>query len=185
MPTAGLGMTSTAPSSSARIAVSVPRLRQRGADHDRDWIVGHDLAEERQTVHARHLEVEHDHVGPPLFHLAHRDQRMRRGVHMDTHLARQERCQTCRMTAESSTTNTFSVPAEGTLSPLVHPLSMVTPPSPPHDSPPGCGVDIGTVPTSSIGNGCRGFRVAEEQTAVGRQMRHQAVDDLVLDSVSK
>ena len=89
MPTAGFWITSTAPYSSARSTVSAPFFASAEQTRTGNWLVGHDLLEERQTVHVRHLDVEHDDVGPPLLHLAHRDQRMRRGVHMDAHLARQ------------------------------------------------------------------------------------------------
>jgi FixJ family two-component response regulator len=37
---------------------------QRGADDDRRRALGHDLLEEGQAVHARHFDVEHDHVRP-------------------------------------------------------------------------------------------------------------------------
>ena len=89
MPTAGFWITSTAPYSSARSTVSAPFFGQRRADQNRNRLVGHDLLQERQPVHVRHLDVEHDHVGPALLHLAHRDQRVGRGVHVDPHLARQ------------------------------------------------------------------------------------------------
>lgn len=47
---------------------------QSGADHDRDGIFAHDLAQEGQTVHPRHLDVEQDDVGPARGHFLHGDQ---------------------------------------------------------------------------------------------------------------
>ena len=41
------------------------RAGEAGADDDRDRVLRHQLAQEREPVHARHLEVEHDHVRPP------------------------------------------------------------------------------------------------------------------------
>ena len=47
---------------------------ERRADHDRDRALGHDLAQEGQAVHPRHLEVEHDHVRAVVGYLAHGDE---------------------------------------------------------------------------------------------------------------
>ena len=40
-----------------------PCLGQRRADDHRDWTLRHDLAQEGHPVHARHLDVEEDHIG--------------------------------------------------------------------------------------------------------------------------
>ena len=55
-------MMSTAPYSSARSVVAAPVLGQARADDHRDRVLGHDLAQEGQPVHARHLDVQRDDV---------------------------------------------------------------------------------------------------------------------------
>jgi hypothetical protein len=58
----GLAMTSTAPRASARTAgLAVPRRERAHHDH-RSRHVAHELREEAQPVHARHLDVEGDDV---------------------------------------------------------------------------------------------------------------------------
>ena len=51
-------------------------FRERGADDDGRWVLGHDLLEERQTVHARHFNVQHDYVGPLVLQFFEREDRV-------------------------------------------------------------------------------------------------------------
>lgn len=43
---------------------------ERGADHDRDWVLRHDLAQEGDAIHARHFEIKEDHVWEFIDHHA-------------------------------------------------------------------------------------------------------------------
>ncbi len=74
----GLATKSTAPISSASSVVSAPRLGQRRDHHDRHRPQRHDLAQERQAVHMRHLDVERDDVGIERLDLFARDMRIGR-----------------------------------------------------------------------------------------------------------
>jgi hypothetical protein len=47
--------------------------------------------QELQSVHARQLEVEHDHVGAPAAHLVERQDRVGRRLQADAGLAREDR----------------------------------------------------------------------------------------------
>ena len=51
----------------------------RTAHDDRRGPAGHDLAQEGNAIHARHLDVEQDHVRPLLLHLAQGKHRIGRG----------------------------------------------------------------------------------------------------------
>src|SRR5471032_851808 len=55
-------------------------LGQRRTDHHRRRMLGHDLFQKRDAVHARHFHIEHDHVRPLGFHAFHRQQRIGHGV---------------------------------------------------------------------------------------------------------
>jgi len=55
------------------------RLGEARADHDRQRRLVHQLAQKGQPVHARHFQIEDDHVGTARLHLGHRDQRIGRG----------------------------------------------------------------------------------------------------------
>jgi len=47
--------------------VSLGRIgRERDDDDDRHWLVFHNELEEAQAIHARHLDVEREHVRPEL-----------------------------------------------------------------------------------------------------------------------
>ena len=69
-----------------------PVAGQRGAHHHRDGVLRHDPRKEGEAVHARQLEVEHDHVGPLLAHLLHGDVGIGRDRRRDA-LEREERRQ--------------------------------------------------------------------------------------------
>ncbi|BCU07002.1 hypothetical protein Atep_16790 [Allochromatium tepidum] len=56
-------------------------LGQGRADDDRRRPLGHEPAQEGQAIHARHLDVEHDDVGPLLLHQLARKQRVARRAH--------------------------------------------------------------------------------------------------------
>ncbi len=58
----GFASTSTAPNSSACSAARAGRLRQRTDHHRRQRMEVHQLLQERQPVHARHLDVQREHV---------------------------------------------------------------------------------------------------------------------------
>jgi len=59
-------------------------LRQRRANDDRRGPLMHDLLEKSDPVHARHLDIEHDHVGPLAFHPLHGEKGVGRGAdHFD------------------------------------------------------------------------------------------------------
>ena len=86
----GLAKKSTAPSSSARSVTSAPSLGQRRHHHHRHRPQPHQVLEEREAVHARHLDVQREHVGIELLDLLAGDQRIgRRADHLDARIARQ------------------------------------------------------------------------------------------------
>ncbi|MPN03006.1 hypothetical protein SDC9_150229 [bioreactor metagenome] len=55
-----------------------PGFGQRRADDHRRRVFLHDLAQETEAIHARHLDVENDHVGPVAVEFFHREQGVRR-----------------------------------------------------------------------------------------------------------
>jgi hypothetical protein len=66
------------------------RLGHRADDDDRQRVVLHQLAQEGQAVHARHLDVERQHVGPVLDdHVAGDEGIGRPADHFDRRLAAQ------------------------------------------------------------------------------------------------
>jgi hypothetical protein len=65
-------------------------FRQRGTDDGRRRMLAHDLLEEGQAVHARHLDVDHEHIGPLDLHLVQRIQRVGSNAdHLDVGFALQ------------------------------------------------------------------------------------------------
>jgi hypothetical protein len=56
-----------------------PRPGEPGADDDGQGSLRHQLLQEREPVHPRHLDVEHHHVGRLAPHLVHRDDGVVRG----------------------------------------------------------------------------------------------------------
>ena len=65
-------------------------LRERRDDHGRHRVVLHELAQERDPVHARHLDIERDHVGLELDDLRPRDVRIAGDAHdLDVGVARE------------------------------------------------------------------------------------------------
>ena len=68
VPSLGLVITSTAPYSSALSVRFRALLRQAGAHDHRNRPLAHELAQEGQTVHARHFDIENDDVGHLLAH---------------------------------------------------------------------------------------------------------------------
>jgi hypothetical protein len=57
------------------------RLPQRADHNDREGMVMHELLEERQAIHARHLDIESQHVRPKRQDLVAGDERIRRRSH--------------------------------------------------------------------------------------------------------
>ena len=57
-------------------------LGEGRADDDRHRTLRHDLSQEGQAIHARHLQIEHDHVGALFGHLLERDDRILRRDHL-------------------------------------------------------------------------------------------------------
>ena len=67
-----------------------PLLRQARTNHHRDRMLRHDPAQKRQPVHARHLDVQRDHVRHLLGDLLRRRIRIARGPdHLDLRILRQ------------------------------------------------------------------------------------------------
>ena len=58
-----------------------------GADHHGQRSLAHQLAQEGQPIHARHFDVEHDHVGGKARHLLLGDQWVRGDLDVDVGLA--------------------------------------------------------------------------------------------------
>ena len=60
------------------------------ADHHGRRPFGHHLAQEGQAIHARHLDVQHDHIGPVQLHALQRKYRIGHGSHdLDIRFGRQ------------------------------------------------------------------------------------------------
>jgi hypothetical protein len=78
-PSLGLVTNDTAPSDRPAAWSWRRRLGERGAHHHRRRPLGHDLAQEADAVHARHLHVQHHHVGPARGHLGPGEQRVAGG----------------------------------------------------------------------------------------------------------
>ena len=83
---------------------------QRGAHHHRDRPLRHQLAQEGDAVHARHLDIQRDYVGHFGLDAPRGNERVRRGAdHLIPGSLDSTSDNVCRTTAESSTISTRTV----------------------------------------------------------------------------